>query len=82
MATERTPQYKRVKRAEEGRDSWKIKAFERREEVQKLALELARKEERLAKQAAEIKELKKTVASSDNEIAKLKDEIVEFKKKA
>lgn len=40
MATDRTPDHKRIKRAEEGREQWKIKALLRREENEELKLEL------------------------------------------
>ncbi len=81
MVTERTPQQKRMKRAEEGRDNWKEKAFSRREENEKLKLELARKEDRLAKQIVEIKEMQKKMASTDKIISKYEHEIEELKKK-
>ena len=35
MATEKTPAHKRIRRAEQGRDEWKIKAQLRREYVLK-----------------------------------------------
>jgi hypothetical protein len=44
MATDKTPDHKRIKRAEEGRDEWKMKAIARREENEKLKLELNEKE--------------------------------------
>jgi len=81
MATERTPQQKRMKRAEEGRDSWKEKASSRREENEKLKLELERKDERLAKQAAEIKEMQKKIVSTDKIINKYELQIEDLKKK-
>ncbi len=34
MATKRTPAHKRISRAEAGRDEWKLKAVERREEIE------------------------------------------------
>ncbi len=82
MATEKTPQRKRVKRAEEGRDSWKVKAFERRQEIERLKLELARKEDRLSQNSIEIKEMQKKLTSADKTIIKQQDEIAAFKKKA
>ncbi len=81
MATDRTPQLKRVKRAEEGRENWKEKASLRREENEKLKLELARKDERLAKKDSEIKEMKKVIESTDKSILKYEQEIEELKKK-
>jgi predicted RNase H-like nuclease (RuvC/YqgF family) len=81
MVTERTPQHKRVKRAEEGRDTWKIKACERREEIERLKLELARKDERLSVQAEKIKNLEKNITSSNKTIEKQDQEIENLKKK-
>ncbi len=43
MATDRTPGHKRIKRAETGRDDWKMKATLRREENEKLTHELESK---------------------------------------
>jgi hypothetical protein len=48
MATEKTPAHKRIKRAESGRDNWKIKALERREEIEQLKQELASKEAKIS----------------------------------
>jgi archaellum component FlaC len=81
MATERTPPHKRIKRAEEGRDTWKIKAIERREESQRLKLELERKEESLTTKEDEIKELKKAIAASIKTINKQQEELENLKKK-
>ena len=47
MATEKTPAHKRIKRAEIGRNDWKLKATERREEIVKLQKELESKEKKL-----------------------------------
>lgn len=80
MVSEKTPQHKRVKRAEEGRDNWKLKASERREEIERLQLELERKDERLEKQKEEIKEMKKMIASSNKLISKNQQEIAALKK--
>jgi hypothetical protein len=44
MATEKTPAHKRIRRAEQGREEWKIKAQLRREEKEKLNRELQSKE--------------------------------------
>ena len=44
MATEKTPDHKRIRRAEQGRDDWKIKAQMRREEKDKLKRDLMIKE--------------------------------------
>jgi archaellum component FlaC len=81
MATEKTPPQKRIKRAEEGRDNWKVKASKRREECEKLKLELIRKDERLDQQSIEINEMKKKMASVNKMISKYQHEIEELKKK-
>lgn len=44
MATEKTPIHKRIKRAEQGKEEWKIKAQLRREENEKLKRDLKSKE--------------------------------------
>ena len=81
MATEKTPPYKRIKRAEEARTNWKVKASERREENERLKLELARKDECLAQQRLEIIEIKKRIATADKLIIKNQHEIEGLKKK-
>ncbi len=53
MATDKTPQYKRIQRAEQGRDQWKNKAQLRREESQKLRRDLESKATRLSELAEE-----------------------------
>jgi hypothetical protein len=80
MASEKTPQYKRVKRAEEGREDWKAKALERREEIQRLTLELARKNERLLGLNLELKELKKKNTTVENKLTKQLTEMEYLKK--
>jgi predicted nucleic acid-binding Zn-ribbon protein len=40
MATKKTPAHKRISRAETGREEWKLKAIERREEIEKLKKDL------------------------------------------
>jgi len=70
MATEKTPPHKRIVRAEEGREGWKAKALERREEVQRLTLELARKDERISTLSTELKEQKKQFTSLENKLSK------------
>ena len=67
MATEKTPAHKRIRRAEQGREEWKIKAQLRREEKEKLNRELQSK-------AALISELM-------DEIQATKDKLVLFQKK-
>lgn len=67
MATEKTPAHKRIRRAEQGRDEWKIKAQLRREEKEKLKRELESKE------AFIIELIEKNQAA--------KDQIVSYQKK-
>lgn len=81
MATEKTPPHKRIIRAEEGREGWKTKALERREEVQRLTLELARKEERIATLCTELKEQKKQFTSLENKFTKILVEVDLLKKR-
>jgi predicted nucleic acid-binding Zn-ribbon protein len=81
MATERTPTHKRIKRAEEGRDDWKMKAVERREENAKLKLDI-RSYERILQDLSvqnEVKEQKLVVA--ERKITELEREIEDLKKK-
>lgn len=67
MSTEKTPVHKRIRRAEQGREEWKIKAQLRREENEKLKRDLQSKE-------ALISEL-----TEENQTAK--DQLVLFQKK-
>jgi hypothetical protein len=67
MATEKTPAYKRIKRAEHGREQWKFKAQLRREENEKLKRELESKNE--------------LVSELSNENQTSKDQLVLLKKK-
>lgn len=82
MATERTPNHKRIKRAEEGRADWKVKALSRREENEKLKSELNEKAERLDNLSEQNSRLKKELDEASKRIAKLEKESEMFKKKA
>jgi archaellum component FlaC len=82
MATDKTPNHKRIKRAEEGRDEWKMKALSRREENEKLRSELSEKAERLDCFFDENSKLKNELSEADKRIAKLEKEVEGLKKKA
>jgi archaellum component FlaC len=82
MATDKTPKHKRIKRAEEGRDQWKIKALLRREENEKLKSELNATTERLDCLCDQNSRLKKELDEASKIIAKLEREAEVFKKKA
>jgi predicted RNase H-like nuclease (RuvC/YqgF family) len=81
MATDKTPDHKRIKRAEEGRDEWKIKALSRREENEKLKIELNEKRTRLTTICEQNKSLKKELEESKKSIEKIEKELELFKKK-
>jgi len=82
MATDKTPDHKRIKRAEEGREEWKMKALTRRQEIEKLKLELNNKTERSDSLCEQNNNLKKELNEADKRIAKLEKEIEDLKKKA
>lgn len=82
MATDKTPTHKRIKRAEEGRNEWKVKALERREENEKLRLELSATTERLDYLCEQNSKLKKELDEASKRVAKLEKESEVFKKKA
>lgn len=80
MATEKTPAYKRIQRAETGRDDWKMKALERREEVEKLKRELISKEKLLAEIINRNQELVINLKLSNEKINE-QDKLIESLKK-
>jgi uncharacterized coiled-coil protein SlyX len=96
MATEKTPAHKRAARAEQSSADWKMKAIERREEVESLKGQLARANETIKCQAEALSESTKQYAILQKQIdiltKKLEDsclrtaamelEMAEFKKKA
>ena len=82
MATDKTPPHKRIKRAEVGRDDWKIKATERREEIEKLKKELMSKEAALLQMMGQNQELKTALIKSDKQIQEQNKLIDTFKKKS
>lgn len=82
MATDKTPKHKRIKRAEEGRDEWKIKALARREENEKLKSELYSTTKRLDCLCDQNSRLKKELDEASKKVAKLEKEAERSKKKA
>ena len=80
MATEKTPAYKRIKRAETGREDWKVKAIERREEIERLKITF--KENLFKTNSLSIKndELKSCLNQANDKIAELEKTIVALKK--
>jgi chromosome segregation ATPase len=81
MASERTPTKKRIKRAEEGRDAWKVKAFERREENEKLKKALLTSNHNLEKLNIENEKLQEELSQTADKLAKTEKEIESLKKK-
>lgn len=82
MATKRTPTQKRITRAENGRDDWKGKAIERREENEKLKRELALRTADLENLNKEYEEVQEKLKQTTKKLAKSEQEIEAFKKKA
>lgn len=80
MATEKTPAHKRIRRAEQGRDEWKIKARLRREEKEKLKHDLQLKEALVSKLAKEIQVVKDQIISFQKKI-NIQDKLIEKLKK-
>jgi len=80
MATDKTPAHKRIKRAEAGRNDWKTKATERREEIEKLKKELVSKEEVLSVMNDQIHELKNALIKSSKQICE-QDKMIDVLKK-
>lgn len=81
MATDKTPDHKRIKRAEEGRDQWKAKALSRREENEKLKSELNKKTEDFDSIYIQNVKLKKELNEANRRINKLESETEMLKKK-
>jgi hypothetical protein len=82
MATDKTPKHKRIKRAETGRDDWKVKAIERREENEKLRKELQSKEDILLKTQNQIQDLEVKLILQSEKISEQDAMIANFKKKS
>ena len=71
MATDKTPTHKRIKRAETGRDDWKMKALERREENAKLKAHLKTQEAYLIEVTVRAKQLEEKLGDQYRLIVKL-----------
>lgn len=96
MATEKTPTHKRIARAEKSATEWKVKAIERREELEAVKGQLAKiSESTKAKDAMldeatakgahlekQLQELSEKLKHADAVIATLQSEMKESKKKA
>ncbi len=81
MVTKKTPPHKRIRRAEQGREEWKIKAIKRREENQKLRAELQDKNSQLQALNEEVQELKVNLETGKDKIAGQDLKIEKLKKK-
>ena len=82
MANDRTPKHKRIKREETGRDDWKLKAIERREENEKLRKELQSKENILLETQNQIQDLEAKLILQREKISEQDTMIANFKKKS
>jgi chromosome segregation ATPase len=80
MVTDKTPAHKRIARAEKGREEWKMKAIERREEAEKLKLDLELNETRLSFSEQRLKELKDKLDAAEHQIANQQKMIESLKK--
>ncbi len=70
-----TPVHKRIARAESGREEWKMKAIERREEVEKLKLTDERKSEGIERLLERQNQLEDELAKKDKIIDHLEDRL-------
>lgn len=80
MATERTPPHKRIARAENAREEWKLKAVKRREENRLLKEDIKYKNMKLEHSRIEIRELKRQLMTAQKRIASQEDLIEKIKK--
>ena len=80
MVTDKTPPHKRIARAEKGREEWKMKAIERREEAEKLKLDLELKDTRLYFFEQQNQELRDKIAAAESQIADQQKTIENLKK--
>jgi len=82
MATDRTPAHKRIKRAEAGRDDWKMKALERREEIEKLKSHLKSQEECLLESTQRSQHFEEQLKAANKKLALQEKMLEELKKKS
>lgn len=80
MVTEKTPAYKRIQRAEEGRNDWKVKAIERREELEKNKIELKDKLLKINRLSLKIESLTDDLQQANQQILEQEKEIAALKK--
>jgi chromosome segregation ATPase len=80
MATERTPPHKRIVRAEQAREEWKLKAVKRREENLLLKEDIKYKNMKLGQSKNEVKELKRQLMAAQKKIATQENLIEKIKK--
>lgn len=80
MATDKTPTHKRIKRAETGRDDWKVKALARRAENVKLKNDVTSIEKSLVDAIARNHELAELLKTANKKIAE-QDKLMEKLKK-
>lgn len=81
MATEKTPTYKRIQRAETGRDDWKVKAMLRREEIEKLKLDIKSYDAKLTDLTNQNEVKRQKLNDTEKEMIRMKKEIEALKKK-
>ena len=82
MATDKTPVHKRIQRAEEGRDEWRFKATQRREEIVKLKQELEAKSTNLSMTMHRNAELEALLHVANKKISKQEVLLSNSKKKS
>ena len=75
MIEKKTPMHKRVRRAEDARDQWKVKATNRREENEGLKTVLERRDSRIKQLEAERKELESKLEQEKKVSQELTQEI-------
>ncbi len=82
MANGGTPIDKKIRRLEQGREEWKLKAMFRREDNIKLDIELGKKEHSLSKLIGQKRRLEDQVTSANKKIAEQEKIIQKLKKKS
>lgn len=82
MATNKTPVHKRIKRAESGREDWKMKALLRREENEKLKSNLKTQEECLLELTQRTQHLEGQLKLANKKISQQEHMIEDLKKKS
>jgi hypothetical protein len=80
MVTNKTPPHKRIARAEKSSTEWKTKAIARREEAEKLKLDLELKDTRLYHVNEQLKLLKEQLAAAEHKINEQQETIESLKK--